>query len=183
MVKMVVPPSRPSKILALDLGKRCGFAFGAPREIPRSGAWVLGGEGDPHGVIFNNLVHALELCFRDDRPDLIIKEQNRSLQIAGRVKRNEASIAVTYGLHSMVQMMATRFGIRLLDAHIDTVRVHFLGHARGGREVINPEIVNRAHLLGYFPKTKYDEDRGNACAIWDFGVSLYCGQTAMYHLT
>jgi hypothetical protein len=172
-------------ILALDLGKRTGFCIGPVGAMPTSGAWVLGKSGDPPGAVFNQLVWALEKCFRM-RPhiDLIVKEQNKALQIAGRVLRNEASIFVTTGLHAHVLMMGARFGVRIEDANMDKVRMHFIGRARmGDRDELKAAIVQRAKLLGYIPKDSHDNDRADACATWDFACSLYGGRAAMYHLT
>jgi len=181
---LAAPALPPNKILALDLGKRCGFCVGlVGAGAPASGAWVLGGPGEPHGVILNNLVWALQGVL-ERGVDMIVKEENRALRISKRLPRNEESVILTDGLHGIVLMMGTRYGVRVENASMDQVRKHFLGVARmGDRDTLKDALVHRAQLLGYMPKGRYDHDRADAVAVWDYSCSLYGRRAAMYHLT
>jgi hypothetical protein len=66
--------------------------------------------------------------------------------------------------------MCQRHGVPCRDAHVATVTKHFLGKGRwaGGRAARKNAIVRRCQVLGYFGLDCRDDDRADACAVWDW---------------
>lgn len=160
-------------VLALDLGKRTGFCVGSLDEKPSSGAWVLGKSGDPHGAIFNQLIWALQSVL-EQGVDLIVKEEYIGLKMLARGKGTPASVFVQSNLHGHVMTMGARYGVPVEDANMASVRKHFMGRARmGDRDSTKAAVVHRAQLLGYIPRASTDNDRADACAVFDWAMATF----------
>jgi len=162
-------------ILALDLGRQCGFCVGlCGGGVPISGSWKLSSGGDSHGVAYDQLIRRLEEMHAEFRPTIIFKEDNRALRIAfnSKEQRRIASVKMTDGLHAMVEMMGVRLGVPVKEANMDTVRKHFIGIARlGDRDLLKRTVVDRAILLKYMTRGSTDDDQADACAVWDWAAS------------
>jgi hypothetical protein len=163
--------SAPGTIFALDLGSRCGFATGTAGAIPRSGTVILKKPDEPRAVALGNLIHWLNEQWSRARPSLVVSEAPFSLQAFKDHANAELTVRMTYALHGIVEAMCVRFALPHQEIHPATIRKHFLGRARmGTRAESKAAVVARCHLLGYFPKECRDDNRGDACALWDYAA-------------
>lgn len=159
-------------IIALDLGTRMGVASGIVGAVPRSYAKVLKAPDAPREVAYATLLALIEETFRADLPDLLVKEKPLSLGAFASVNSSEANVRLTYGLHAVVEAMCARYRVKWHEESTDKVRKHFTGRARWpSRDEAKAAVVARCHLLGYLPKDCHDDDRGDACAIFDWATS------------
>jgi hypothetical protein len=166
-------------VYALDLGSWSGYAYGQPGEVPRSGTVRLKKSGDPRAVALGNLISFLDEEWRRQRPAIVAIERAMSLEAFKSVNSSEANVRMQYGLHAIVEGMCNRFGLSPHEVSYDTVRKHFLGVGRlGTREETKRAVVDRCHLLGFFPRETYDEDRADACAVHDWASATLCNRAA-----
>lgn len=165
-----------SDVLALDIGMRCGFAVGAPGRIPESGTVVLKIEKSDASVAFSNLLAFLVARFDAGPPRLVVKEQ---LIFGPRVHAGAGGAAYRsqYGLHAIVEAVCVRFGLtfengRIYDVADGTWRKHFTGKGRwGDRDSGKLAVLARARLLGYIDADLADDNRADACGVWDWAAT------------
>lgn len=159
-------------IMGLDIGRLLGVAIGEPGGVPRSSTVIL---AKPRGELAEqagNLIAFLDQRFRAERPKLVAKEAPFSLAAFRDHAVSEAVVRSAYGLHCVVLGMCRRFGIPCHDAHESSVTKHFTGRGRhGGRSHRKRAILERCRLLGYVPLDCADEDRADACAVWDWACA------------
>lgn len=172
------------KILALDLAVRTGFAFGGPGSPVTSGVVVLKKPNEHRCVAFGNLIAWLDERLRNDRPDLVIREAPLALQAFRTLGNAAFTVRVTHGLHGIVEAMCHRYGICEDEAADATVRKHFIGRANcGNRAATKAAVVQRCHVLGYMPREATDDNRADACALFDFASATFGGRRdATLHL-
>lgn len=161
-------------IFALDLGQRCGFAFGCPGERPISGAWILKRKDEKRRVAAGNLIAILNDTWASARPSIVVKEAPLPLQAFSERGNSESGVVMAYGLHVIVEGMCERFGLRLEEAHPSTIRRHFIGIGRlGSRKETKGAVVRRCRMLGLVPDDCYDEDRCDAVATHDWACATH----------
>lgn len=166
-------------ILALDLGVRCGFAYGAPGDPPASGAVLLKKKGEPADIAFGNFIAFLQQTFEDISPAQVVKEAPFSLQAFSERGNSEAGVLMAFGLHAITRGMCQRYGIPCEQAYAATVRKHLLGKARmGTRDATKSAIVARCKLLGILPADSIDDDRADALATHDWACANYGSRAA-----
>lgn len=166
-------------ILALDLGTRCGFAYGAPGAPPTSGTVLLKKKGESADVAFGNFIAFLQKQFESITPSLVVKEAPFSLQAFSDRGNSEAGVLMAFGLHAITRGMCQRYGITCEQVHAATIRKHLLGKARmGSREETKAAVVARCKLLGILPPDSDDDDRADALATHDFACATYGGRSA-----
>ena len=163
-------------ILSIDLGVRMGFAAGKPGAAPRSWTVVLKKDGDQPDVAFSNLIFELGKILREYKPQVLLKEAAFSYRAMIESGSSDAKVRVTYGLHAIVEGMARRFGVVVVEKHRATVLKHFTGHGRyQSREAGKMACQTRAHQLGWMPREVKDWDRADALAGWDW-ASTHLGR-------
>lgn len=159
-------------IFALDLASRTGWAKGPVGTAPQSGTTILKQGDEPAAVAFGNLIAWLDEEWKRERPALVVSEAPFSLQAFGKHKNAEATVKMTYGLHSILAGMCHRFSLRLEQVHAATVRKHFIGKGNAGsREETKAVVVHRCHVLSYMPKDCLDDNRADALATWDWAAA------------
>ncbi len=105
---------------------------------------------------------------------MIVNEAAMPLQAFKDRSNSQDAVMAAYGYAAIVEGMAVRFGIYARDLHPATVRKHFVGSGRlGDRATTKRAVVDRCHLLGYFPRECRDDNRGDACAMFDFAAATY----------
>jgi Holliday junction resolvasome RuvABC endonuclease subunit len=155
-------------VLALDLGIRCGFCLGHSGEPTESGTWLLKRPKEAPAVAFGNLLEALASQFVRCKPDLVVKEAPLNLV----AMKSPLDVAMAYGMSAIVYAICRRFGVRCEDVADSTVRKHFTGKGRwGDRALTKRRVLERCWQLAYFPRDVYDEDRADACAVYDWAVA------------
>jgi hypothetical protein len=104
---------------------------------------------------------------------MVVKEAAFSLAAFSDHRVAEAVVRSAYALHGIIAGMCVRHGVECRDAYEATVTKHFTSRGRypGGRAERKAAILRRCKLLGYLPKDSDDEDRADACAVWDFGAA------------
>lgn len=159
-------------VLGLDIGVRCGFCRGHSGERTESGTWLLKRPRDRAAIAFGNLLEMLCAQFIAGKPDLLVKEA--PMNLAGMSTKMAASdtVFVTFGLHAIVEAASQRFGVRCENVADSTVRKHFTGKGRWGeRALTKSKVLERCWQLSYFPRDVHDEDRADACAVWDWACA------------
>jgi crossover junction endodeoxyribonuclease RuvC len=166
-------------ILALDLGTRCGFAHGAPGDVPTSGAVLLKKKGEPADMAFGNFIAFLQQTFESISPSLVVKEAPFSLQAFSDRGNSEAGVLMAFGLHAITRGMCNRYGIACEQAYAATIRKHLLGKARmGTRDATKTAVVDRCKLLGILPADSDDADRADALATHDWACANFGSKAA-----
>lgn len=162
-------------VFALDLAVNTGWAFGAPGDLPSSGAVRLKKPSEARDVSFANLVAFLAERFSDDRPALVVKEKMMALEAFRSIGNAEATVRMHAGLHAIVEALCVRFGIPWRDVSDSTVRKHFIGKGRlGDRTATKAAVVQRCHVLRLMPRDCTDDNRGDALAVHDWACATLC---------
>jgi len=161
------------RIWALDVGTRLGWAIGEPGHLFESGAWVLKSRADHTSVAGSNLIYLLNQGWSIERPASLVKEAPLALQAFKNLGNAAHTVAVTLGLHAIIEAMCGRFSVPFANVHNARIRKHFIGTAsRGDRAATKAAVVNRCRLLKYVPADCKDEDRCDAIATWDYACAL-----------
>lgn len=178
------------RILALDLATVTGFAFGDAGTIPTSGSVRLKRTSEPVELAPRNLACFLSdrfVTFDGDLPDLVVIE---SLMDPSAMKGG-AAIALAHRLSGVVDGVFAPHGVRMEFVGAITWRKHFCGRASAGparrrgdpprtdkqRAAIRAETkkmtINRAIATRYIPRGCSDDNRADACGIFDFASATW----------
>lgn len=158
-----------SLIMTLDLGVSCGVAKGHAGEIPESFSVLLKQKEDERRVALANLEHFLIASWKRDRPDAVVTEAPINLAGMKNLASAAHSVRMAYALAGIVEALCHIWKIPHREIHDATVRKHFLGKGRiGTRKQTKDAVVARAKLLKYIPRDCEDDDRADACSIWDW---------------
>lgn len=175
------------RIMAFDLDSyRTGFACGNAGEKPRVQTWLLRRKGEPVDDAVKNFGRTLRDVLIVESPDLIAAEDFMNPQ----AQKSADAVIASLELHGALIGVAGLWGVRIERAHVDTIRRHFCGRSsafprtRGpktarqkaeARQATKDMVLRRAKLLGYLPADCRDDDKADACAIWDFACATYAG--------
>jgi hypothetical protein len=178
------------KLLALDLARKTGWAYGIAGQRPRSGVE----EVRPTSLDIEHGAGGIarfvrDLCYlADSRPDLIVFEApmpifNDTDERGERtVKRSPDSLAQPPMLVGAVVGLAACYGIDWRKAHPATWRKHFLGRSNfGSSDATKRAVVERCRVLGYIGRDrvitnqKADKlfDECDALGLWDFASAKF----------
>lgn len=173
-------------IMAFDLGIRTGFACGRAGSKPRVQTWILKRPGDPVSVAIKNFGRTLRDVLSVETPDLIIREDFLHPSVH---KSGDAAIA-SIKMDGAIELMAGLWGVRDESVNVNAVRKHFcdrssaMPRTRGektarekaaARQATKDMVLNRAKTLGYLPRDCFDDNKADACAIFDFACATYAG--------
>lgn len=164
------------RLYCLDLGSyRTGFAVGVAGTIPASGTVILRERDEPAAVALANLIEFLRERWTDDRPELVVIEAPLSIAAMARLNNAEETMLLLHRLTGIVQAMAHRFALRLVEVGSATARKHFIGKANAGaREETKRAVISRCIALGYLPRGCEDDDRADACCVFDWAAATLC---------
>ena len=166
---------RAGSIMALDIGVNLGVAHGAPGAIPESYAVKLKKADQSPAVALANLVAFLQVSFTAQRPSLLVKEAPPPLQAFANMGNAETTVRLTLGLHAVAEAIAVRYGVSWQEVHDSTARKHFIGRGRmGTRKATKAAVVARCHALGYFGEGVKDDNRADACCVFDWASAELC---------
>lgn len=161
-------------LVALDVGRLLGVAVGMPGMIPESYSVVLSKPSAGLAVQAGNLIAFLDQLFRERKPFMLVKEAPFSLAAFSEHRVAEGVVKSAYALHGIIAGMCARHGVECRDAYESTVTKHFTGKGRhGGRAERKAAIIRRCRSLGYLPAGCNDDDRADACAVFDFAAATY----------
>jgi hypothetical protein len=167
-------------VLALDLATTTGWAYGPAGGRPESGSVLLRKpsrrrkdtkiEAEPYGVGAFNLLAFLRDKFAFWQPDRIVIENflHPTAQPGG------GAVILSLMLHGAAEAFARSYGIEPRLVAPATWRLHFIGKANAGdRDATKAAVIRRAQMLGYVPRDCYDDNRADACGIWDYGCAVF----------
>jgi len=157
-------------ILALDLGRRLGWALGENPIDLRSGFEVLGKPGAPLDHMLGNLLRWLQAQFEKAEPALLVKEAPLSLAAFQRLGTGEDAVRAAYAQHGVVEATCNHWGVECRDVNVLVATKHFTGKASwGGRQERKRAIIARCHALGYLKRDETtDDNESDALAVWDW---------------
>jgi hypothetical protein len=173
------------RLCTLDLSKaRTGWSvWHTGWDQPRYGSWPLGGEYTTDGEVYLNLHRELDALKRVMGFDIIAKEQAIN---PGHLQgfTNIRSIELAFGLSAHVHSFGFSRDCRVVDIHIDTWRIDFVGSgeiaqiraavrakakARGkkmsARDDLKEATMARCRQLGLKPE---NDDEGDAIGVGDY---------------
>lgn len=159
-------------IMAIDLGVHMGIATGPIGGSPVSHSRSLKTPDQSPAVAFARLLGLLDETFRVAPPSLLVKEAPMHLGAFAKRGNAAATVRFTHSLHGIVEAMCERYRVKWQEVAPATVRKHFIGKANAGdRKATKAAVVARCHLLKYLPKDCHDDDRADACAIFDWATA------------
>jgi hypothetical protein len=167
------PSTSATLVYAFDLGQHCGVASGDAGDArPSSDVWELKRAGEQRGMPGWNLIAACRVRWKHKPPDLVVKEAAPTFEAMRRMSNGQAAMLATAGYHMIVEALCAGHGIDCVNVWPSTWRKHFLGRANfGNREATKHAAVARCHELGYFARNEVDDNRAEACGIWDYAVN------------
>jgi hypothetical protein len=155
------------KILALDLARNTGYAFGAVGDAkPIFGSVRFGSAGASHQALFAHAREWSSKRFREWQPDRIVREA--PLHFRGG-KSRVGNDEISYGLPAI--MLAVAHLLNIFDVSMaDTrdVRMHFLGESPPRVEAKRKTIA-RCRMIGW---NVADDNQADACATWSYACGL-----------
>ena len=154
------------RILALDLAKNTGWAFGAasPEAKPRYGSVQLGKPALGHGSVGCGLEDWLwDFSSVHLKPTILVVEA----AISGHRGRAAAEIAL--GLLMVCEMFKHRASIQLKVCAVSTVRARVIGTGRAKK----PDVMAWCERQGYGPP---DYDAADALALWELSRRALTGK-------
>jgi hypothetical protein len=157
-------------VLAFDLSKRTAWAMGEARSdaTPVSGVWDIK-QADRTEESAGLFAKHFRLHMKQHGiPDLLCIEQymNPFAQQSDRVTISQMM------LHGAAHAMAGVYSINAVMPNVGQVRKHFCGQATSGegRDATKNMVLRRAIQLRYLPTGCTDDDRADACALFDWCV-------------
>lgn len=175
------------RILALDLGKRMGVAYGDSMLLGHPGSLFVDAvliHGTNAEFRARNFGVWLNSMLRGYPSDLIVTEAPMNPAAS---RSADATIGQLY-LHGALQAVTANLDVDVETAPVMAVRKHFCGQATAAprrtqkrtmaqanadRRAINMMVLHRAILLGYLPGDSLDWDCANACALFDFACAKF----------
>lgn len=174
-------------ILALDPATRLGFAVGEPGAIPRSGTIRLKQPDEPFETAATNMAAWLRDTLTIEPVDLVVVEHFLSPKYSS--SQNAAIMGV--GLYAIAASIAGLYGIRFASATPAEIRAFVCGRAsaasrrrhgaapRTQREIASARaatkqmVLDRCKLLKLLPEDCMDDNRADACALWEFSCARF----------
>ena len=87
------------------------------------------------------------------------------------------------GLAYAARAVAAIHGVPYRSPQPSTVRAHFIGRASMGDSAsTKAAVIKQAQLLGYIPKTCFEDNMADACALFDFASSHFARRSAAFML-
>jgi hypothetical protein len=158
------------KLLSLDIATVCGFALGEAGTIPRSGSVRLKGRQDGPEIAAWNMRNFLRDQFTLDKPDMVVIEHY--LHPTAQKSGDAVILQLMCFGAAMAEIISK--DIMCEKPHAATVRKHFIGASNmGERKATKDAVIKRARLLGYIPRDCVDDNRADACALFDFASATY----------
>lgn len=159
------------KILALDPATYMGFAIGhAGGDVPESGTVRLKKRDEGPDVAAFNALCFLRDKFVLDKPDLVACEA--ILNPAGQ--KSADAIILQLMVYGVIAATCRAYRVRFEHVGRTTILKHFIGVGRtGDRQTTKREVLKRAKALRYIPADCSDDNRADACALFDYASAHF----------
>ena len=162
------------RVLALDLARTTGWAFGPPGSIPTFGHIRFTKPGGTRAEIYREFRRWLNAKWAK-APDVIVYELPAVPSImSGRT--NIETIRTLIGLAEHLEEWAHN-RIELKEATVSSVRVHFIG-ANLKSAFAKQKTYDQCRMLGWDVE---NFDQADACALWDFQCCWLNPKLAAYN--
>lgn len=161
-------------IMAIDPATILGWAIGPAGAIPRSGSVRLKKPSQDRDIAPFNALCFLRDTWVLDKPDLVCVEHF----LNPAAQKSADAIILQIEVYGVIVAMCQAYGIRYEAPERSTVLKHFIGAGRtGDRAETKRQVVQRAIMLGYMPKGATDDNRADACALFDWCAATHCRAT------
>lgn len=158
-------------IMSIDSATVLGWALGEAGTIPRSGAVRLKKPSEDRDIAPFNCMCFLRDTWVLDKPDLVCAEH--FLNPAGQ--KSADAIILQIEVYGVIVAMCQAYGIPYRSVQPATWRKHFCGQANAGeRNATKDMVLRRAKALKYLPMDCFENNRADACGIFDFAAATYC---------
>jgi len=131
---------------------------------PASWSERLKSPEDPPQRAARKMGIVLRDLFAANRPDVVYIEQ--PVRGGVNMQTNANTSLVLSGLFMSVYALCGPYGIRCQDAHVQSVRKHFL--KTGRPENPKKAVLDRCYALGWLDQDCKDDNRADALAIFSF---------------
>jgi Holliday junction resolvasome RuvABC endonuclease subunit len=159
------------RLMSIDSATILGFAIGEPGTIPRSGAVRLKKPSQDRDLAAFNCLCFLRDTWVLDKPDLVCVEHFMSPAAS---KSADATI-LQIELYGVIVAMCQAYGIAYHSVQPATWRKHFCGQANAGeRNATKDMVLRRARALKYVPADCQENNRADACGIYDWAAATLC---------
>ena len=135
-------------VLTLDLASTTGWCCGRLGEQPRFGAWFLGAGpyGDRYRTLADRMADKLRIQETSGQP---VTECCFEAPLA-RQQKTVATARVLMGLAAIAEYVASRFALKVTEAHVGQTRAAVLGQSRFARGAnVKAEIDRLCQLQGW----------------------------------
>jgi hypothetical protein len=155
-------------IMGIDPATVLGWAIGRAGEIPRSGSVRLKTPSQDRDIAPFNALCFLRDTWILDKPDLVCVEHFMN----PAAQKSADAIILQIEVYGVIVAMCRAYGIRYEAPQRMTVLKHFIGVGRtGDRAETKRAVVQRAIMLGYMPRGCTDDNRADACAVFDWSAA------------
>jgi Holliday junction resolvasome RuvABC endonuclease subunit len=158
------------RLMAIDPATVLGFAIGPVGAIPRSGAVRLRKPSQDRDVAAFNCLCFLRDTWVLDKPDLVCVEHF----LSPVAQKSADAIILQIEVYGVIVAMCMACGIPYRSVQPATWRKHFCGQANAGeRDATKEMVIKRAKALKYIPADCSDNNRADACGIFDYGAATF----------
>jgi hypothetical protein len=91
-----------------------------------------------------------------------------------RFQKGASAVILSIGCHFVARAELMARQVRHEIVAPATVRKHFCGAAHAGERADTKRmVIQRARVLGYIPRDCSDDNRADACAMWDWAAETF----------
>lgn len=159
-------------LLALDLATKTGFAHGEPGGMPTWGSHKLPQTGEDYG--------AFGLAYEAFLSALIQSKGVTRIVYESPILPSTTTLATArklYSLGTITEMIAGRLGVKCHEAHMQTVRGHFIGASRAPKHIpqkdrrswMKSRIIGQCIARGW---NVTNDDEADALAVFDWASAI-----------
>lgn len=169
-----LPAHAPTSLLALDVAKKTGFAFGPSNEAPQTGSVQFGRGGSSMAATFAECRRWLKR-FLENNPSIeMVVFESPLVPGMMRGKTNISTVRQLIGLVAVVEeFLFDTGGYDVREARVADIRTHFLGSNRHKRDMAKALTLTRCRQLGWHVS---DTDAADAAALWHYQASILMGR-------
>lgn len=160
------------KILAFDLGRLTGVAFGDSRSHPICHTETLGETGDSQDARFCQCLRMTHRLIDTYKPNVVVIEK----PIAGGVVGSEARVQYAMGFRGCIFGVAKMKRIRTAEYSVGEIRKYILDHGNLPASKAKPAVFSACQLMGW-PVTNFEES--DAAAVWHLARARLANVTVM----
>ena len=169
-----MPDIQPGGLLALDLARKTGWAYGVPGAPPVFGSRTFGDPGISLGPLMVKFADWLDVKLGQCQPSYVAYE----MFFANR-KDNRAA-KLHFALHGQVARACHLRGLPCNEVSQGDWRKHFLGRAKGRGKTRAARRADLKALSVLACKARGwdvgdDDDKADGLGIWDYGCAAFLG--------